>query len=72
MKTSNKTLIIKWLYADLIVGANTSIILMERKKFNDNNLTVSPRSLRAGRAVINAIFEFGDLDSVTSEFKFLQ
>lgn len=54
----------KWLYADVIIGIHTIIILMERKIF-DNKTSFTERSLRSGRTVINTIIYSSGIDTGT-------
>ena len=54
----------KWVYADVIIGIHTMIILMERKIF-DSETSFTERSLRSGRAVINTIIYGSEIDSGT-------
>lgn len=61
----------KWLYADVIIGAHTAVILMGRKALDDETF-VSQRSLRSGRVVVNTLIEVSEVDSGTVSYRTLQ
>jgi hypothetical protein len=71
MEASRHDPLSKWLYADLIVGAHTCIILMERRIFGENELPISQRSLRSGRAALRVLIDASEVDREASGFQTL-
>jgi hypothetical protein len=62
LASAGRDVVAKWLYADFIIGAHASIILMERKTFSDRELPVSERSLPSGRIVLKTLIDASDIE----------
>lgn len=60
MKAHSKKPIDSWLFTDIIVGALNILLQMEKLRQNDNETTVTERSLRVSRLILDTTIDFDE------------